>query len=136
MKSLLLTAVLIFSAWSFLSAQTMIDNFDSSAADSLYDLNIEPGSILEVADDNIDFVQGTGSMYVKTFIDSLWPWGSFAQLVYRTDSTDVLDWTINDSLSIWIKVHVAPIHPEFMVFRIHIADQPTPEDPIEEYIYE
>ena len=105
MKSLLLSIVLMISAWSFLSAQTMIDNFDTSASDSLYQLNIEPGSILEVADDNIDFVEGTGSMYVKTFIDSLWAWGSFAQLVYRTDSTDVLDWTISDSLSIWFSLN-------------------------------
>ena len=125
MKSLLLSIVLMISAWSFLSAQTMIDDFDSSVADSLYELNIEGNSILEVTDDNIDFVEGTGSMKVNAFIDSVNPWGSFAQMLFRTDSTDRLDWTISDSLSIWIKVHHAPIYPENLVFRIHIADQPN-----------
>jgi hypothetical protein len=113
----------------------MIDDFDSSVADSLYQISIEGNSIVEVTDDNTDFVQGTGSIKVNTFIGAINPWGSFAQLIYRTDSTDVLDWTINDSLSIWIKVRYAPEHPENMVFRIHIADQPEGE-PIEEYIYE
>jgi hypothetical protein len=135
MKSLLLSIMLMISAWSFLSAQTMIDNFDSSDADSLYIVAIEGNSVLTMTDDGTDFVEGTGSLKVNTFIDSVNAWGSFAQLIYRTDSTDVLDWTISDSLSIWIKVHHAPIHPENMVFRIHIADQPAGE-PLEEYIYE
>jgi hypothetical protein len=136
MKSLLTGVLMAFTAWPFLSAQTMIDNFDSSAADSLYEISIEGNSTLEVTDDNTDFMEGSGALYVKTYIDSVNAWGSFSQLIYRTDSTDVLDWSISDSLSIWIKVHAPPIYPENMVFRIHIADRPSEEDPIEEYIYE
>ena len=137
MKSLLLTAVLIFSAWSFLSAQTMIDNFDSSAEDSVYQLNVEGElSSITLSDNTIDFMEGTGSLDCKAVIGEYHQWGSYAQLIYRTDSTEVLDWTISDSVSIWIKVNTPPVHPEYMVFRFHIADRPSPEDPIEEYIYE
>jgi len=39
-------------------------------------------------------------------------------------------------MSIWIKVHEAPAQPEYMVFRIQIADKPTPEADKEQYIYE
>ncbi len=47
-----------------------------------------------------------------------------------------LDWSISDTLSIWIKVTSQCAHPEYMVFRIQIADKPTADDPIEQYIYE
>ena len=47
-----------------------------------------------------------------------------------------MDWTVSDSLSIWIKVTEAPAHPEYMVFRLHLVDRPTEDVDIEEYIYE
>jgi len=47
-----------------------------------------------------------------------------------------MDLTLSDSLSIWIKVQQAPTHPEYMVFRIELKDQPTPEDAVEWYMYE
>jgi hypothetical protein len=115
----------------------MIDNFDSSAQDSVYEQNVEGGlSSITLSDNTTDFVEGTGSLNCKAVIGEYHPWGSFAQLIYREDSTDVQDWSISDSLSIWIKVNTPPTHPEYMVFRFHIADRPSPEDPIEEYIYE
>jgi len=137
MKSLLLSIVLMISAWSFLSAQSMIDNFDSSAEDSVYELNVEGGlSSITLSDNTTDFMEGTGSLNCKAVIGEYHPWGSFAQLIYREDSTDVQDWSISDSLSIWLKINTPPAHPEYMVFRFHIADRPSPEDPIEEYVYE
>ena len=137
MKSLLFGVIMSFTVWSFLLAQTTIDNFDSSADDTLYQLNVEGGlSSLTISDNTTDFVEGSGSLNCKAVIGEYHMWGSYTQLIYRTDSTDVLDWSISDSISIWIKVNTPPTHPEWMVFRFHIADRPTPEDPIEEYIYE
>jgi len=137
MKSLLFGVIMSFTVWSFLLAQTTIDNFDSSADDSLYQLNVEGGlSSLTISDNTTDFVEGSGSLNCKSVIGEYHQWGSYTQLIYRTDSTDVLDWSISDSISIWIKVNTPPTHPEWMVFRFHIADRPTPEDPIEEYVYE
>ena len=137
MKSLLFGVIISFTVWTFLSAQTTIDNFDSSANDSLYQLNVEGGlSSLTISDNTTDFMEGSGSLNCKAVIGEYHQWGSYSQLIYRTDSTDVLDWSISDSISIWIKVNTPPTHPEWMVFRFHIADRPTPEDPIEEYVYE
>jgi hypothetical protein len=128
-------SLLMFTA---LSAQVYtIDNFDSSASDTVYFENVEGGpSYIGMSDNHTDFVEGTGSMDVNYVIGEFHEWGSFANMIYRTDSTETLDWTVSDSLSIWIKIQEAPTHPEWMVFRIHIADQPTPSDEIEEYIYE
>ena len=128
-------SLLMFTA---LSAQEyVIDDFDSSAVDSLYQLNVEgPPSYMDVSDNYSDSQFGTGALDVKSVIGAFHPWGSYSQLIYRTDSTATLDWTISDSISIRIKVRTAPTHPEYMVLRFHIADRPSPSDPIEEYIYE
>ncbi|NIR67878.1 MAG: T9SS type A sorting domain-containing protein [Aliifodinibius sp.] len=138
MKRCLLTLLLSVTLVGLISAQTYtIDNFDNSVADSLYEINVEgPPSYIGLADDHVDFVEGTGAMDVNYVIGEFHQWGSFANLIYRTDSTETLDWAVSDSFSIWIKVEEAPTHPEYMVFRIHIADRPNPNDDIEEYIYE
>jgi hypothetical protein len=115
----------------------MIDNFDSSEADSIYDLNVEGGlSSITLSDNTTDVMEGSGSLNCKAVIGEYHPWGSFAQLIYRDTADVVQDWSISDSLSIWIKVNVPPTNPGEMVFRFHIADRPSPEDPLEEYIYE
>jgi hypothetical protein len=126
--------VLLFG--TLIYGQTVIDNFDNSA-EGVYDLSLEssPSSMI-LSTNTVDKVEGTGALDVNTVIGSFHPWGSYAQLIYRTDSTDVLDWTLNDTLSIWIKVKTPPAHPEYMVFRIHIADRPSEDAPLEEYIYE
>lgn len=137
MKNTLLTLLLLAIGWSFSPAQVIIDDFDASDA-GLYQVSIEaPPSRIDLSTNTTDKMQGTGALDAMAVIGAFHQWGSYAQLIYRTDSTDVLDWSIvGDSLSIWIKVKTPPTHPEYMVFRIHIADQPTPEDAIEEYIYE
>jgi hypothetical protein len=133
-----LLIILMIGLWQSLSATPYtIDNFDSSAVDSIYQLNVEgEPSRIDVSDDHSDFVEGTGALDAHYVIGEFHQWGSYAQLIYRTDSTETWDWTISDSFSIWIKVEQAPTHPEWMVFRIHIVDQPSPNDEIEEYIYE
>jgi hypothetical protein len=134
----ILLVVLVIGIWQSLSATPYtIDNFDSSAVDSLYEINVEgEPSRIDLSDNHIDFVEGTGSMDAHYVIGEFNMWGSFANLIFRTDSTDTWDWSISDSFSIWIKVRQAPTHPEYMVFRIHIADRPNPTDDPEEYIYE
>lgn len=117
------------------SAQIMIDNFDASASGSVYDL-ISEGAAMNVADNNVDFVEGTGSMDFDAVIPSLHDWGSFANLNYRVGYTDRMDWSDSDTLSIWIKVHNAPATPENIVFRVHVADMPASSSDVEEFIYE
>ncbi len=116
-------------------AQIMIDNFDISASGNVYDL-ISEGAAINIADNNVDFVEGTGSMDFEAVIPSLHNWGSFANLNYRVGYEDRMDWSDSDTLSIWIKVHNAPANPENIVFRVHVADMPAPTSAVEEFIYE
>ena len=60
MRTMLLTILLFIAGLSFSFAQTLIDNFDSSAVNDLYDLSIEGNSILQISDDHSDFVEGNG----------------------------------------------------------------------------
>lgn len=140
MKNLLLAVFILLLSGSFISLaqqSAMIDNFDNSAT-GVYEISTEGApSSMTLTTNTVDKVEGTGALDVDAVIGSFHQWGSYAQLLFRTDSTDVLDWTqIGDSLSIWIKVRTAPTIPANMVFRVHIADRPTETDPIEEYIYE
>jgi hypothetical protein len=120
------------------SGQVTIDSFDSSVAGAVYTLSTEgPPTRMNLTDNTTDFVEGTGSLEINAAIGAFHPWGSFAQLIYRAaDEVGPQDWSVSDSLSIWIKVHTAPTHPEYMVFRIHLADRPTIGGVIEEYLYE
>jgi len=119
-----------------LLAQIPIDHFDT--VDTTYSITNEglPSSMTLSVNDT-DYVEGTGALDAKVVIGSFHPWGSFNSLIFRVpESEPPMDWSDSDSLSLWIKVRKAPTHPEYMVFRIHLADQPNPTDDIEEYIYE
>ncbi|RMF57828.1 MAG: T9SS C-terminal target domain-containing protein [Calditrichaeota bacterium] len=138
MKKLWLILWLVFVVGSIGYAQTYtIDSYDSSASDPHYTADHEgPPSEVRLSDNHVDFVEGTGALDVDYIIGSFHQWGSFAGLVYRTDSTETMNWEVSDSFSIWIKVNQPPTHPDLMVFRVHIADRPNPTDQIEQYIYE
>jgi hypothetical protein len=129
--------LLVFAVFSLATAQVTLDAFDTSAADSTYEINVEGApSRIDLSDNTTDFLEGSGSMEAHYVIGEFHQWGSYANLIYRTADDVRMDWSISDSISIWIKVVDAPTHPDYMVFRIHIADQPTIDDPVEEYIYE
>ena len=124
----LLIAGLFFSA----QAQTVINNFDNSAADFTTDY-VNPSSI-NISDDNTDFVEGTGSLDVDAVIANIFAWGTYTLI----DHANTEDWTSSkgDTLHLWIKVRVAPTVPSNMFFRVQLLDQPTPSDQLETYIYE
>lgn len=132
------TIFLIFLIWSTLSVgQTTIENFDN-AADSTFEENVEGApSYMNFTNETTDMVEGTGALRVKYSIGAFHPWGSFANAIYRVgDEVEPMDWSSSDSVSIWIKVTEAPTNPEYMVFRMHLVDQPSSDVDIEEYIYE
>jgi hypothetical protein len=138
MKKLLLPVVLILFSFVTIKAQ-MIENFDATATDPTYQVSIENTDVsyLILSQNTTDKIEGAASLQMKIKIGSLHQWGSYAQLIKRVPVGEpYLDWTINDSLKIWIKVLTPPTIPENMVFRIHIADRLTDDGPIEEYIYE
>ncbi len=141
MKNLLLAVFIILMAGTFVShAQKVVDNFDSSAEDSVYlKINEGPPTRMNYMDDNVDFVEGTGSFKADVYVGAFHPWGSFAEIQHAAgDAGDgqYLDFTGYDSLSIWIKVYEPATAPANMVFRIQFRDQPSPTDPVEQYVYE
>mgnify|MGYP005605326171 FL=1 len=118
-------------------AQQVVDNFDSSVADSVY-LKISEGAPtrMDYTDDNVDFVEGTGSFKADIYVGAFHSWGSYAEIQHAAGDGEYLDFTGFDSLSIWVKVYEPATAPANMVFRIQFRDQPTPTDPVEQYVYE
>lgn len=117
----------------------IIESFDSDISlDTTYQISTEGfPSRMDFTLNTTDFMEGTGAGEADIVIGAFHEWGSYAQLIKRVPEGEPLfDWSISDSLAIWIKVLSAPTIPANMVFRIHIADQPSPGDPVEEYIYE
>ncbi|QQS35393.1 MAG: T9SS type A sorting domain-containing protein [Ignavibacteriales bacterium] len=141
MKRFIHLVLLLMMSISFTMAQSsvVIESFDSDiAADTTYQISTEGSpSRMDFTLNTTDFREGTGSGNADIVIGSFHSWGSYSQLIKRVpDGQPLYDWTISDSLAIWIKVVQAPSLPASIVFRIHIADRPTETDPIEEYIYE
>ncbi len=119
--------------------QVTIDNFDYPQPDSAVShwLASESPTRFTLTFDPSDKVEGAGAVIAHANIGAIHQWGSFAQFGYTVPAdSPVWDWSLSDSVSLWLNVRMAPTHPEWMVFRISIADQPNPSDPKEEYIYE
>jgi len=137
-KYLLRLLLLLFVICStVLSAQAMLDNFDTSVKDKMYNTYMEGKSNFVITDDASTFIPGSnGSLNVKAFIDAVHPYGSYVLLAHNEKPGEYLDLGSSDSLSIWIKVNKTPAHPGNLAFRIHLIDQPSASDNMEEYIYE
>ncbi len=138
MKNFLLALFIIFAANSFVSqAQIVVDDMDSSVAKNIYSLISEgPPTVMSLSDNHTDMHSGTGSLDFNTVIGAFHDWGSFAEVQNLAPDGTYFDWSISDSLSLWIKVYQAATLPDNMFFRIQLRDQPTPADPIEMYVYE
>ena len=138
MKNLLLAIFFLLLATATVSqAQQVVDNFDSSAVNNVY-LKINEGAptSMTYTDDHSDFHEGTGSFKADVVVGAFHDWGSFAEIQHSAPDSSYLDFSGFDSLSIWIKVYEAATQPANMVFRLQFRDQPSPTDPVEQYVYE
>ncbi|MBK7867580.1 MAG: hypothetical protein IPJ75_11710 [Ignavibacteriales bacterium] len=136
MKRIILS-ILFLIGLSTSALPQLIESFDTDlSADTTYLFSLESGSRMDYMLNTTDFVQGAGSGEIKFVIGAIHEWGSYGQLIKRLPTGQYYDWSATDSLSLMIKVVVPPAIPTNMVFRIHIADKPTPDAPIEEWIYE
>jgi hypothetical protein len=137
MKKLQLLTLLCLSALFFTArGQTLIESFDAVTTDTLYNLLLEAPSTIAITDEPADKVEGAGSLRFHTNLASVHDWGTYAMLQKLLPEGTYYDWSSNDSLSLWIKVTMAPSIPSSFVFRMHILDRPNISDNIEEYIYE
>jgi hypothetical protein len=91
---------------------------------------------MNFSDDHVDFQEGTGSFKADIKIGAFHDWGSYAEIQHAAADGEYLDFSGYDSLSIWIKVYEPATAPANMVFRIQFRDQPSPTDPVEQYVYE
>ena len=139
MKKIILPLFSLLFAWCFsvYAQETVLESFDNLGADTLYQYLKEGNSYLNFAENTSDKMQGLASLDVHAYLDSVHSWGTYAMFVYRLPSgAKPMDWSSSDTIKLWIKIVKAPLHSSTMVFRIHIADQDAPGDPIEEWIYE
>ena len=121
---------------SFSFAQTVIDNFDSSAVNDVYTINLENPSVASMSDNHSDFQEGSGSLDFNAVLMDVHPWGTFAEIQNSATEGEYFDWSTSDTLRLWIKVYQAPTLPDNMFFRFSVREQPTPADNVEMYVYE
>lgn len=136
MRTTLLTFLLLAIGWFFSPAQTVIDNFDSSSVNGIYQINLEPPSTASISDNHSDFQEGTGSLNFNTVLMDLHSWGTYSEIQQLAPGGGYFDWSTSDTLRLWIKVYQAPTLPDNMFFRFAVMDQPTAEEDAEMYIYE
>ncbi|MBN1302527.1 MAG: T9SS type A sorting domain-containing protein [Melioribacteraceae bacterium] len=147
MRRLLITLFAFLLSFTLVNAQQEVQvmNFDTAAADTLYMANHEgeppqggPASYMTFEDDNTDFVEGTGALKIKYVIGAYHPWGSYGNAIHPDGGAEepVYNFSGREFISIWMKIHNAPVYPEYMVFRMHLKDRPYPEADFEEYIYQ
>jgi hypothetical protein len=136
MRKFQLLTLLCLSSLFFMVRGQQIESFDAVQNDTTYSLLLEAPSTITITDVSDDKVEGTGSLRFHTNLASVHSYGTYGQIQKNLPEGNYFDWSTNDSLSIWIKVTIAPSLPASMVFRIHIADQPMPSDNREEWIYE
>jgi len=117
--------------------QTVLDNFDDAENDAKYTVLKEGSSTLTYTNDNTTFVEGTGSLKIKTVIaPDIHTWGSYTTLQKKLDEGTYFDLSSRDTLRLMVKVVEPPVDPTNVVFRFHLMDQPATSDNIEEYIFQ
>lgn len=137
MRRLLFLLIVALATSRLSVGQVMIDNFDAARPDTTHWMSSESPTVFSLEFDGVDKVEGAGSLKATAKIGAVHPWGTYAQFGYSLpDTVTPWDWSISDSISIWIKVRMAPSIPQNMVLRIHIADRPSPSVPVEEWVYE
>ncbi len=136
LSSLTVLIVATFAAFGQSINPVTINSFNVGR-DSTTWMSQEGGTTWNIAFDTVDKVEGTGSWKVHANLAALHGWGTFAQFGHTlADSATPWDWSLSDTLSLWIKVRLPASVPQNFHFRLQIADKPTPGDNKEEWIYE
>lgn len=139
-KRMVIPILLAVFGWSgaVFAQTTMIDSLSNVFADPNFGSGVEGGqSYIRYSEDASDKPAGfDSSLDVRTKLDSLHAWGTFAQFYYNKPSGQYFDFSSSDTLRLWIKVVKAPMFPKYMSFRIELLDQDQPGDANETYIYQ
>jgi len=130
----LTTVLLLLLVGTVGSFAQMLDNFDAANPDSGMYWTASEGapSYVTLKQDTANKHEGAASLLVRASIGAFHGWGSFVQFGVNTE---LQDWSKSDTLSLWIKINMAPSLPENLVFRISIADS-MPGGNVEEWLYQ
>jgi hypothetical protein len=134
---MLLSLVLVCGALSF-AAYGQVSTIDKFDTPFTYTTSNGGGKCyLRLSTDSTDKAEGSASLKARARLDSLFPWGTYAQFGIAQKAGDTpWDFSSSDSLSLWLKVRMAPQHPQWMSMRVELIDQPNPGDAKETYIYQ
>ena len=108
MRKFQLLTLLCLSSLFFIVRGQQIESFDAVQNDTTYSLLLEAPSTITLTDVSDDKVEGTGSLRFHTNLASVHSYGTYAQIQKNLPEGNYFDWSTNDSLSIWIKVTMAP----------------------------
>ena len=137
MKRIILLLVVLAVCSTMVFGQTAIPYFSVPRADTVVWKALEGGNKITVSMDSVDKVSGQATLKVRSNLAALHQWGTFTQFGYTLAAAATpWDITISDSISIWIKVRMAPKVPQNMVLRIQFADQVAAGGDKEQWIYE
>ncbi|MHB1050294.1 MAG: T9SS type A sorting domain-containing protein [Bacteroidota bacterium] len=132
---LFLFALVCMTATAF-GQYTMIDNFDHPRPDTVMLSGLEAPSTITFKVDSADKVEGGASMNVQSVLASKHSWGTYTEFGQNAPEGEFFNWSTSESLSVWIKVKVAPTKPENLSFRFQFTDQPNSSDEVEYWDYE
>jgi hypothetical protein len=113
---------------------TSIDNFDTSATNM--NTNLEPPSTQKLTIDAADKHEGAASLKVRSVLMDKHSWGTFSEFGYDAPEGQYFNWSSSESLSVWVKVNMAPSKPQNISFRFQFTDQPNASDQVEYWDYE
>ena len=113
---------------------TSIDNFDTSRV--YMNTNLEAPSTMTFTTDAATKFEGTASLKVRSVLKDKHAWGTFTEFGYQAGAGQFFNWSSSESLSVWIKVGMAPTRPGIISFRYQFTDQPSASDELEYWIYE
>ncbi len=83
MKKILLPVFLLLFSLPFVAYGQLIESFDASTKDSLWQTNIESApSSMTVYNDSSDKVEGAASLNIDAKLGSLNDWGTYDQYIY------------------------------------------------------
>ncbi|MEK6650088.1 MAG: hypothetical protein AABY75_03870, partial [Bacteroidota bacterium] len=138
MRMLRFVGLVLLIVSTTMVGQVSINDFNAVGMDTLLWKSQESPTTFSLARDAADKFEGASAIAVHANIGAVHQWGTFAQFGYTLPDTVLTpwDWAISDSIGISVKVRMKPTHPEWMVFRIHIADRSASGEAREEWIYE
>lgn len=97
------------------------ENFDTLKPDSVFTTSKDGVCRIDASAETSDKKEGTAAMRLRAVLPSANTWGAYTQIGHKNHDP-LFNWGTSDTLSLWIKVTMAPTHPEAMSFRLQVTE--------------